>query len=280
MDIDKISFTGSVIAGKKVQELATKSNLKHVTLELGGKSPSIIFEDANIEAAVTQASQSFLLNSGQICAAASRTFVHEKIASQVVEALKAAYQQFDHAVGDPQSDSTFLGPLADKKQYEKVMNFIEIGKKDAKLLVGGERHGDTGNFIQPTIFVDPVKDSRIYTDEIFGPVMVLKTFKTEEEALQLANATSYGLAAYMHTTDVTRALRVSAKLEAGTVYVNGGFGVSFNTPFGGWKQSGNGGRESGKYGLMEYLQTKTVLIRLVVSAFGSRPRLLANESKA
>lgn len=260
MGIDKISFTGSGAAGRKVQEAAAKSNLKRVTLELGGKSPCVIFDDADFEVAVTQASQGFLVNSGQVCAASSRTYVQEGIAERFTQALKDRFEAFVGAMGDPSNDSTFLGPLADRAQFDRVMNFLEIGKQDSKLLTGGGRHGEKGNFIEPTIFVEPVASSRIYTEEIFGPVLVLKTFKTEEEALELANKTSYGLAAYLHTADLTRALRVSAAMQAGTVYVNCEFGVTPNTPFGGWKESGNGSRESGKAGLTAYLQEKSVLI--------------------
>lgn len=141
------------------------------------------------------------------------------------------------------------------------MKFIEQGKKDAKVVTGGGRHGTKGNFIEPTIFLDPPTDSQIYTDEIFGPVLVFKTFKSEEEGIELANDTSYGLAAYLYTSDVTRALRVSAELEAGSVFVNTPFAITNNTPFGGFKESGNGSRESGKAGLMSYLEAKTVLIK-------------------
>jgi len=262
MDIDKISFTGSAAAGRKVQEAAAKSNLKRVTLELGGKSPRLVFDDADLETAVVQASQGFLLNSGQICAASSRTFVQEGIAGKFTEALKAHFEALSGAMGDPMSESTYLGPLADQAQFDRVMDFLEAGKHDAKTLTGGGRHGNKGYYIEPTIFVDPATNSKIYTDEVFGPVLVLKTFKTEEEAIELANGTRYGLAAYLHTKDLTRALRVSAELEAGSVYVNSDFAVTVNTPFGGYKESGNGGRESGRAGLMAYLQEKSVLIRM------------------
>lgn len=187
--------------------------------------------------------------------------MQEEIAPKFIEALKAQFEGFAGAMGDPTDEQTYLGPLADVTQFDRVMKYLEIGKQDAQLLTGGSRKGDTGNFIEPTIFMDPPSNSKIYTEEIFGPVMVVKTFKTEEEVIAMANKTSYGLAAYLHTTDVTRALRVSAELEAGTVYVNGNFWVTPNTPFGGWKQSGNGSRESGKAGLMSYLEAKTIMIR-------------------
>ena len=193
--------------------------------------------------------------------AGSRTYVQEGIAPKFIEAMKASFEGLSGAMGDPMSESTYLGPLADSAQLDRVLKFLEIGKKKAKVLTGGGRRGDKGNFIEPTIFMDVPSDSKIYTDEIFGPVLTLRTFKDEEEAIELANKTSYGLAAYLHTTDITRALRVSAELEAGTVYVNNNFGVTINTPFGGFKESGNGSRESGKAGLMSYLEAKTVLIK-------------------
>jgi aldehyde dehydrogenase (NAD+) len=260
MGIDKISFTGSAVAGRKVQEAAAKSNLKHVTLELGGKSPCLVFDDADFETAATQASQGFLLNSGQVCAASSRVLVQDGIAEKFCETVKARFEALRDAMGDPSSENVYLGPVADQAQFERVMSFLEAGKKDSEVLTGGGRFGEKGFFIEPTIFMDPATSSKIYTDEIFGPVLVVKTFNTEEEAIKLANDTSYGLAAYLHTTNVTRALRVSAALEAGSVYVNCDFGITPNTPFGGWKQSGNGSRESGRAGLMSYLQEKTVLI--------------------
>jgi aldehyde dehydrogenase (NAD+) len=260
MDINKISFTGSVLAGKKVQELATKSNLKRVVLELGGKSPSLIFADADIDNALQHHSQGFLLNSGQVCVAASRTFVHEDIAPKFVEQLKAKFEQFSHTMGSPLDANTFLGPLADGKQFERVMSFLEIGKKEAELITGGVRKGDSGFYVEPTIFLNPKDDARIYREEIFGPVLTLRTFKTEEEAIELANDTSYGLSSYVFTSSMGRALRVAKKLEAGTVNINTSSVVSTETPFGGWKQSGIG-REGGRQGLMHYLEPKTIIIK-------------------
>ena len=150
----------------------------------------------------TRASQGFLLNSGQICAAASRLFVQESIAPKFLEALKAQFEGISAgAMGNPLDASTFLGPVADKVQYDRVMKFIEQGKKDSKVVTGGKRHGDKGNFIEPTIFLDPPSDSKIYTDEIFGPVLMFKTFKDEDEVIELANDTSYGLAGGYPSSD-------------------------------------------------------------------------------
>lgn len=209
MDIDKISFTGSGPSGRKIIDAAAKSNLKKVTLELGGKSPSLVFDDADIESALTgydsishrcrqsltsiRNSQGFLFNSSQVCIAASRLFVQKSIADKFIDGLKARFQGLDGAVGDPNSLNTFIGPLADKAQLERVLGYIEAGKSEATLLVGGERKGDKGTFVQPTIFLNPAKDARIYKEEIFGPVLSVLTFETEEEAVKLANDTSYGL---------------------------------------------------------------------------------------
>lgn len=199
MQIAKISITGSLGAGLKVQEQAAKSNLKEVTLELGGKSPAIVFNDADINAALGGCSAGFLFNSGQVCAAASRVYVQGNIASNFIERLKTQFEDSNRVMGaNPLEKSTVLGPLADQQQFDRVLDFIEKGKSSATLVTGGGRKGTTGCFVQPTIFMDPVSDSPIYKDEIFGPVLIVKTFKTEAEAVELANNTAYGLAgAYM-----------------------------------------------------------------------------------
>lgn len=243
--------------------MAAKSNLKRVVLELGGKSPSLIFEDADIENALTHTSQNFLFNTGQACIAASRTFVHESIAPKFIEQLKAKFEQLTHAVGSPFDPKTFMGPLADAKQFERVMSFLEIGKQEAELVVGGDRHGTSGHYIQPTIFLNPKDDARIYREEIFGPVLTVRTFKTEEEALALANDTQYGLSACIFTSSISRALRLAKQIEAGCVNVNTSQVFSLDAPFGGFKQSGLG-REGGKQGLMHYVEAKTIAINMNV----------------
>jgi aldehyde dehydrogenase (NAD+) len=195
MKIAKVALTGSVLTGRRVQDAATKSNLKKVCLELGGKSASLIFDDADLESALMDSSAAFLFNSGQVCAALSRVFVHEKIAPAFIEGLKTLFQSFVHGLGDPLDKETKLGPLADRAQFERVMSFITEGKKQGlNFAAGGSRKGEKGYFLEPTLIVDPPVSSRVYTDEIFGPVLVVKTFKTEEEAIELANDTSYGLA--------------------------------------------------------------------------------------
>lgn len=194
-DIAKISITGSIGAGIKVQEQATKSNLKKVVLELGGKSPAIVFSDADFQLSVANCSHGFLVNTGQICAAASRLYVQEKISEKFIEAVKTEFEKASLTLGsDPLDKSTTLGPIADKAQFKRVMSFIDDGKKSAQLLTGGARKGDKGCFIEPTIFLNPADDSWIYKEEIFGPVLVIKTFKTEDEVVALANNTTFGLA--------------------------------------------------------------------------------------
>ena len=194
MEIAKISFTGSAGSGRQVEIAAAKSNLKHVSLELGGKSPSIIFDDANLENAVAHNSQGVLVNSGQVCVAGTRILVQTGIAPKFIEAVKGAFQQFSGAMADPALENTFLGPLADQKQFDRVMNFLTDAKKEGiEMITGGTRKGDKGTFVEPTIIMNPGLNSKVYTDEIFGPVVVIKTFETEEEAIKMANDTSYGL---------------------------------------------------------------------------------------
>ncbi|KAI9694923.1 MAG: hypothetical protein M1822_000540 [Bathelium mastoideum] len=264
MKIQKISFTGSATTGRKVADAANKSNMKRCTLELGGKSPAIVFEDADMENALNYCSQGFLLLSGQVCAAASRTYVQRSIADKFIAQLKERFDAAGQGMGaDTLAPTTMLGPMADKIQFDRVMSYIESGKKEASLVTGGNRIGEKGNFIAPTIFKDPSENAKIYKEEIFGPVGIVKTFENEEEAIRLANDTTYGLSATLYTQSVTRALRVSAALESGTVSVNSSHSPKVQTPFGGVKQSGVG-RELGKQGLMNYLEIKTIHINMAV----------------
>ncbi len=206
MDIAKIAFTGSAVAGRAVMAAAAKSNLKIVSLELGGKSPALIFDDAELDNAVNFTSNGFLRNSGQVCFASSRVLVQEGIASKYIEKVKAAYEEAAKYMGDPSQDKTAFGPLADKKQFERVMGFLDGAREEGvQVLVGGERIGDKGAYIQPTVLLTPDVKSKVYTDEIFGPVISVKTFKDEEEAIRLANDTTYGLGceSSIHSLDTT-----------------------------------------------------------------------------
>ncbi|PTD09087.1 Aldehyde dehydrogenase X, mitochondrial [Fusarium culmorum] len=249
--------------GRKISEAAAKSNLKKVALELGGKSPVLVFNDANTEKAIDFCTNMFLFNSGQVCAAPSRVYVQRDIATSFIETLKTRYTQAASGLGgDPKDPSTFMGPLADGAQYERVMSYIDSGNKEAELAVGGHRVGDQGYFVAPTIFVNPKSDAKVLREEIFGPVLTVVTFDTEEEALELANDTEYGLAAYVWTESLSRGLRMSDQLEAGVVGINGGsLGAIPMMSVGGFKQSGTGS-ESGYEGIREYLQSKATLIAM------------------
>jgi len=231
-----------------------------VTLELGGKSPSIIFDDANMEKAIFWTKMGITINSGQVCAASSRLYVQEGIAEKVIERLKTEFKSIAEKLGgDPQDRKTAYGPLVDKLQYDHVLEFIEEGKKDATIVAGGEERDGPGHYISPVIFLNPKDDAKVYKQEIFGPVLCVKTFKTEEEVLKMANNTTYGLAGSVFTQDIGRALRMSAKLQGGTICVNCAIMVGPQVPMGGFKQSGYG-RELGEYALRHYTEPKTIWI--------------------
>ncbi|RWR83028.1 aldehyde dehydrogenase family 2 member C4 [Cinnamomum micranthum f. kanehirae] len=246
MDIDTVAFTGSTQVGKLIMEAAAKSNLKTVSLELGGKSPLIIFNDADVDMA------------GEICAAGSRVYVQEGIYDEFVR--KSAERAKSWVVGDPFSPHVQQGPQVDRKQFEKVLKYIELGKTEgATLLTGGKPCGEKGYYIEPTIFTDD--DMAIAQDEIFGPVMSLMKFKTVEEAIERANRTRYGLVAGIVTRDMNLVNRVSRSIRAGTIWVNCYFAFDKGCPFGGYKMSGFG-RDYGLHALDKYLQVKAVVTPL------------------
>jgi aldehyde dehydrogenase (NAD+) len=261
MGIRMISFTGSAFVGKKVLEASAKSNLKRVTLELGGKSPALVFKDADLRKCIPIVGQAILAMTGQVCICAARVLVQEEVYEEVVAGVKAFLDGSRKLIGDPMDGKSFVGPLVDEKQFERVMGFIEKGKTEAELATGGEQIGDKGFFVQPTLFLKPGKEATIYREEIFGPVMMINTFKTEEEAIDMANDTEYGLYAAIYTSDVAKALRVARNVEAGSISINKGFQFDMNSAFGGWKGSGIG-REGGQYGLREFLQEKTIKISM------------------
>jgi len=261
MKIAKISFTGSTATGLKIQNAATRSNLKRVTLELGGKSPAIIFDDADIPTALFWSIRGITSNAGQVCAASSRIYVQENIMDMFMEKLKAAFEEITRTLGaDPQDPKTTYGPVIDEVQYQKIWEHIESGKQTAQTLTGGKEDNKGGQYIGPTIFLNPADDAVIYKEEIFGPVLCAKSFKTEEEALEMANNTDYGLAGSVFTKDLSRALRVSSKIHAGTVGVNCALMVGPQAPMGGFKKSGVG-RELGEYALRHYTEPKTIWIK-------------------
>jgi len=260
MDVDKVAFTGSTIVGRTIMKAAASSNLKNVTLELGGKSPNIVFNDANIDEAIGWANSGIYYNHGQSCCAGSRIYVQEGIYDEFVAAFKDRAEK--NKVGDPFAADTYQGPQVSQLQYDRIMGYIESGRVEgATVETGGRRHGDKGYFIQPTIFTNVTPEMKIMQEEIFGPVCAIAKFKTEEEVIKMGNDTSYGLAAAVHTKDINTALRVSNALRAGTVWVNCYGLLSTALPFGGFKQSGIG-RELGEAALANYTQSKAVAINL------------------
>jgi aldehyde dehydrogenase (NAD+) len=260
MDVDKVAFTGSTEVGHLIMEAAAKSNLKPVTLELGGKSPNIIFDDVDLDEAVEGAHLGLFSNQGQSCCAGSRVFVEETIYDRFVE--KSIARAGKRIVGDPFDPRTELGPLVDQSQFDKVRGYIDSGRGEgARLACGGDRIGDRGYFIRPTVFADVQDDMRIAREEIFGPVMSVISFKGLDEVVARANRTKYGLAAAVWTRDIKKALAVANGVRAGTVWVNCYNVLDTRAPFGGFKQSGIG-RELGEYGLQQYTQVKSVIAKL------------------
>ncbi|HEY0219624.1 MAG TPA: aldehyde dehydrogenase [Afipia sp.] len=262
--VAKIAFTGSDISGQKIYEAAAR-NIKHVSLELGGKSPNIVFEDADFEASVMGVIAGIFAASGQTCIAGSRLLlqrsIHNRFVERLVEVAKAA------RIGDPMSPDTNVGPVATKPQYEKILSYIEIAKKEgATCILGGGPYRGAGirgdQFVAPTIFTNVSNRMRIAQEEVFGPVLAVIPFDTEEEAYEIANDTAFGLGAGVWTSDIGRALRASEQVQAGTIWVNTYRALSFTSPFGGYKRSGIG-REGGLEAMKEYVQTKSVWISTV-----------------
>lgn len=259
-DVDKVAFTGSTEVGHLIMEASAKSNLKRVTLELGGKSPNVVFADADMDQAIEGSHFALFFNQGQCCCAGSRVFVEEKCYDEFVS--KSAARAKKRTVGDPFDSKTEQGPQVDDVQFEKVMGYIESGKKEgASLVAGGGRVGDAGFFIEPTVFADVKDDMKIAQEEIFGPVMSIIKFKDIDEVVERANTTMYGLAAAVWTRDIGKAHSIADRVRAGTVWVNCYDVFDAAAPFGGFKQSGIG-RELGEYGLRQYTEVKTVTVKL------------------
>jgi len=257
-DVDKVAFTGSTSVGKIIQQAAGQTNLKRVTLELGGKSPLIVMDDADLEKAVDVAHAALFFNMGQCCCAGSRLMVQEGIYDKFV--AMAAEKAKARKVGNPFSAETEQGPQVSDEQLGIVLGYIEAGKAEgASLQAGGGRWGDKGYFVEPTVFSDVSDDMKICKEEIFGPVQVIQKFKTVEEVVERANNNTYGLAAAVFTSSIDNANYISASLRAGTVWVNCYNVLHVQGPFGGFKMSGVG-RELGEYGLANYTEVKTVTI--------------------
>lgn len=260
MDIDKLAFTGSVEVGRIVQMAAAKSNLKRVTLELGGKSPLIICDDADLDLAVDAAHIGLFFNMGECCCASSRIYCHEKVYDEFVK--RSVEKARKRKTGDTLDPTVEHGAQVDQEQFDKIMGYIESGKKEgAKLMCGGNRIGDKGFFIEPTVFCDVQDNMKIAQEEIFGPVMSIIKFTDYDEVIRRANASTYGLAAGVITKNLTRALDLAHNIRAGTVWINCYNVVDSAAPFGGFKQSGIG-RELGEYGLRQYCEVKCVNISL------------------
>ncbi|CAF4814888.1 unnamed protein product [Pieris macdunnoughi] len=260
VDVAKVSFTGSLEVGKLIQKAAGTNNLKRVTLELGGKSPLVIMDDANLEAAVQYAAMGVFSNQGQMCIAASRLFVQSGIYDKFVQAAAAVAKSLK--IGNPADASTQHGPQVDEEMMNKVLGLIEKGKAEgATLVTGGKRVGNSGYYIEPTVFANVKDEMTIAREEIFGPVQNILKFETLEEVLDRANDTNYGLAAGIFTSNVNTALQFSKHVESGNVWVNTYLALSPHAPFGGFKDSGIG-RELGSDSLHEYLEVKTVTMAL------------------
>ncbi|MBV4358951.1 aldehyde dehydrogenase family protein [Pinibacter aurantiacus] len=257
-DIAKISFTGSTVVGKTIARGAVDT-MKRVTLELGGKSPNIILDDADLQKAIPTAVAAAFMNSGQACIAGTRLLVPENRLDEIRILVKETVEKVK--VGDPKNEDTAVGPMVSRKQFARVQQYIDLGVQEgAEILTGGAGQPDgleAGNFVKPTVFVNVNNNMRIAREEIFGPVLSIITYKNEEDAIRIANDTDYGLQAYVSSSDSTRANRVAAQINAGRVLING-LNHDPMAPFGGFKQSGIG-REFGVYGLEAYVEAKAVI---------------------
>ena len=257
--VDKVSFTGSTEVGRQIVRAAS-GNLKRVTLELGGKSPNVVFDDADIDAAIQGAANAIFFNQGEACEAGSRLFVQSKVYDRVIEGvadIAAALQ-----VGDSLDANTQIGPMVSQTQLDTVLGYLDSGRQEgARAAVGGGRRGGSGYFVEPTVLVDTTPTMRVVTEEIFGPVVTAMRFDDVDDVLRAANQTQYGLAAGVWTSDVHKAHRVAAGFKAGTVWVNCYHVLDPALPFGGYKQSG-WGREHGSEVLASYTETKTVIVKM------------------
>lgn len=263
MDVDMVAFTGSTEVGKYFLKYAAESNMKHVSLECGGKSPNIVFADApDLSAAAEAAGMGIFFNSGQVCVASSRLLVEESIHDRFIEKVKAVGEAMRPA--DPLDPRTTMGSMADETQATRVLNYIGIGRQEgAELLYGGRRvlEDTGGSYVEPTIFGGVNNDMTIAREEIFGPVLSVMTFREADEAIRIANDSIYGLQATLWTSDVRRVHTLSRRLRAGTVYVNTIGGGDMTMPFGGYKQSGIG-RDKSIHGIEKYTELKTTFISL------------------
>jgi phenylacetaldehyde dehydrogenase len=258
-DVDKIAFTGSTEVGKLIVHAAT-GNLKRVSLELGGKSPNVIFKDADLDVAIPGAASGIFFNQGQCCCAGSRLYVEKDVFDKVIEGISASAKKI--RVGSRLDPKTQMGPLVSEEQLNRVCGYLESGfSQGAKAAAGGQKKGDKGYFVEPTVLVDTTEDMKVVQEEIFGPVVVAMPFSSTEEIIPRANDNVYGLAAGIWTRDISKAHRMAESLQAGTVWINCYNIFDAALPFGGYKQSG-WGREMGHDVLNNYTQTKAVCARI------------------
>ena len=261
-DVDKIAFTGSTVTGKQIMKMAS-ANLKNITLETGGKSPLIVFEDADLDLAAEWAHIGIMSNQGQICTATSRVLVHQKVydafLSQFLERVKTV-----SCVGDPFDTKTFQGPQVTKSQYERIMSYVKVGVEEgARLERGGKspNHSQSGFFVEPTVFTKVTESMRIFQEEVFGPFVVVVPFKDDEEGIRMANNTSFGLGSAIFTQNIAKAHNIARKIDAGMVWINSSNDSDWRVPFGGVKESGIG-RELGQAGMEAYSSAKAIHVNL------------------
>ncbi|MEM8765169.1 MAG: aldehyde dehydrogenase family protein [Bacteroidota bacterium] len=260
LDVDMISFTGSTVVGKKIV-VASQSNLKKISLELGGKNPQIVFPDCDLDAAVDAVVFGVYFNMGECCNSGSRLLVHESIGEEFTRRVIALSKKVK--VGNPLDETTKVGAIISKEQLDKVLGYVEDSAKEGAVLALGGKRAQTkqGRYLEPTIITAVSPKMKVAREEVFGPVLAIMTFKNEEEAVQLANDTIYGLSAGIWTSDITTALNLSRKIKAGTIWVNSFMDGYPELPFGGYKQSGVG-RELGRFGLEEFTELKTVQLHI------------------
>lgn len=259
-DVDKVAFTGSTEVGKLIMEMAAQSNLKRVSLELGGKAPNIIFADADLDAAVKGAIEGIFFNQGEVCCAGSRLFIENSVKAPFLERLKSRAEAM--VLGDPLNPKTEMGAQVSEEQFKKILSYIEKGKAEgAKLLTGGERAQQKGYFLKPTVFEDVTDSHTIAREEIFGPVVSVLSFQSSEDIRKRANDTLYGLSAGIWTRDIAKAHQLAKDIKAGTIWINCYNCFDAASPFGGFKQSGFG-RELGEHALELYTQVKSVWVSL------------------
>jgi acyl-CoA reductase-like NAD-dependent aldehyde dehydrogenase len=259
-DVEKVAFTGSTEVGKEIVR-ASAGNLKKVMLELGGKSPVLIYDDADLDKAIMMAAMGIFVHSGQGCVCGSRIFVQRGVYEQVVEGIAMVANNLK--LGGPKEEGSMIGPLISQKQLTRVMGFIDEGKSDGvEVVTGGHRLDRKGYFVHPTVLTNVDRDMRLYQQEIFGPVVTVLPFDDDDEAVAMANDTTYGLAATAWTNNLSRAHRLGKRLQAGTVTVNCQLVFDHSMPFGGYRQSGAGGHEFGQEGIEACLKTKSVWAQL------------------